>query len=45
MAYSAELDSKISAMEAEWNTTGKKIFGETCRLFNGNMCAACTKTP
>ena len=37
MPYSAELDSKISSIVAEWNTTSKKMFGGTCRLLNGNM--------
>jgi TfoX/Sxy family transcriptional regulator of competence genes len=37
MPYSAELDARISSIVAKWSTTGKKMFGGTCRLLNGNM--------
>ena len=37
MAFSEELDSKITNLAAHWGTTRKKMFGGTCHLINGNM--------
>jgi TfoX/Sxy family transcriptional regulator of competence genes len=38
MAYSTELNERISKATARWkNTASKKMFGGICYLLNGNM--------
>ena len=37
MPYDQELDDRIVAVIADWETVRKKMFGGTCHLLNGNM--------
>jgi hypothetical protein len=37
MAYSEELDARVTDVVADWGATTKKMFGGTCHLLNGNM--------
>jgi TfoX/Sxy family transcriptional regulator of competence genes len=37
MPYDQQLDERILGMITDWGTIGKKMFGGTCHLINGNM--------
>ncbi len=37
MAYNKDLDSRVTALVADWGTIRKKMFGGTCHLLEGNM--------
>jgi TfoX/Sxy family transcriptional regulator of competence genes len=43
MTYNTELDDRLFEAIADWGVDGRKMFGGTCYLLNGNMLAGVWK--